>query len=318
MSLSEQKTQTNELEKLNKKVGALLAMSRKVTQLHQFLQLKTAELKKSGKQSVLHNISAQINKLSDMSDVNHLNKSPEDIAETFWMLLMRLMCGLDSDDNRLAKSERGTLWLGSWAKKNGIDELLELEEFSRDVGFEVEIINIFRAIFAAVPVTDALVPILDRVIRASCRIDYQVHILEHESEEDSSSESSSDSDAAPGESGDEEDAPKEDEAQEEDSDADTADGFEVDEATAETKTADQLMYDKLIEVHTKITQMFFVELIKDDMFSIDVADSMKKARAATKAATAVSKKRSAGDEAGSPEKEAKTESEEDDDAAGSV
>jgi hypothetical protein len=45
MSIADQKGQLKELQKLNKKAGAQLAQSRKVTQLHAFLLDKSLELK---------------------------------------------------------------------------------------------------------------------------------------------------------------------------------------------------------------------------------------------------------------------------------
>jgi hypothetical protein len=335
MSIADQKGQLKELQKLNKKAGAQLAQSRKVTQLHAFLLEQSLKLKQEKKQSLFFSIAAAINAFAK-TPTNYLKKNPEAIAESFWGLLERRMLGVDGDGVRISKTKRGTTWLGAWGRKNGIDDLQALVTFAENMSFDFDVNSIIGAMFAAVAMTKELQKILETLIKNTSLIDRQIYLIEKaqaasedESDEATASDDDDDEDhdengethekkeiptTAPAEAEDEEEAESSSESGAEEEDQASIDGFEVKEAEAEEKTAEEIVYDRLIEVHGATCEAFFAEIMNDELFLVDVTDTMKKRRAEEKAAAAATKKRKA-DEPGatSPEKEARISSEEDED-----
>jgi hypothetical protein len=336
MSIADQKGQIKELQKLNKKAGGQLAQSRKVTQLHEFLLEKALALKQAQKQSLFFSIAAAINAVAK-TKLNYLKKNPEAIAESFWSLLERRMLGVDGDGVRLAKTKRGTTWLGAWGRKNGVEDLQALVQFAESIGFDVDVISILGAMFAAVEMTPAIAVVLEKLIKTSCLIDRQIFLIEQAETASSSSSSSSSCSSSSDDEQSEGNAEKKEipttaPAEEEDGtssssssessaeeDAASVDGYEVNEEEAEKKSPEEQAYEKLIDVHGQVCELFFAELMKDELFLEDVTETMKKRRAEAKAAVAATKKRKAGETGvSSPDKEARVSSEEDDDEISSV
>jgi hypothetical protein len=331
MSVRDQKTQIGELTKLTKDVGGKLARARKVLQMHQFLEQRSVFLRDNKLKSVYYNINSAINSVSK-TKINSLEKSPEAIAESFWSLIERRMLGIDGEGLDVGKKNRGTAWLGAWARKNGIDDLKIMGDFTDANGFDFDAVTTIGAILNGVPMTDEIGPLLEKLVKATCMIDRQLRLIEQEDvgEDTSGEESEEEEVKKKGKLAEEDDGEKDDdsekvdEAEQDDGDEDSAALIECKEADAEKKTEAEEVYEKLFEVHGTVCQSFFEEVLKDPIFEIDVAELMKKQRLQAKAAASEAKKRKAAENPdGEPGKEARKESEdeeeeEDEDEEGEI